>query len=133
MNQSRGFTVIELLVVIVVVAVAGFLVFSQKQDLQTAHEDERRKIAINTMHYSLEEAFFKANKYYPPKIEESVLMTVDPELFTDPNGIKLGDSGSDYRYEATGCVDGKCRGYRLSADLRSEADYVKTDRASSEN
>lgn len=129
MNNKRGFTVIELLIVAVILAVAGFLVFTQKQDLQTAHDDEKRKIAINTMHYSLEEAFYKANGYYPTKIEESVLMTVDPELFTDPSGTKLGETGSDYRYEATGCIDGKCRGYRLSATLENEADFVKTNRS----
>lgn len=130
MKSSRGFTVIELIVVIVIFAVAGVLVYTQKQQLQTAHNDERRKIAINAMHYSLEEAFYKTNKYYPPAVDESVLLTVEPDLFVDPNGIKLGEPGSNYRYEATGCVDNKCRGYRLSANLENEADYIKTDRKS---
>lgn len=126
MKYSRGFTVIELLVVAAILAAAGFLVFSQKLELQKAHNDEQRKTAINAMHYSLKEAFYKTHSYYPPSIDESVLLTVEPSLFTDPNGIKLDEAGSDYRYEATGCVDEKCQGYRLSATLENEADYIKT-------
>ena len=127
MKNSRGFTVIELLVVALILALAGFLVFSQKQDMQVAWDDKHRKTAINAMYYSLEESFFKSNQYYPTKIDESVLTTVDPDLFTDPSGIKLGEAQSDYRYEASGCIDGKCRGYRLSASLQNEADYIKNN------
>lgn len=127
MKNSSGFTVIEVISVIALLAAAGMLFFSQKQNLQISHDDEMRKTAINAMHYSLEESFYKDNGHYPPSIDESILMTVDPELFTDPYGVKLGEPGSDYRYEAIGCTDSECDGYRLSAALVNEADYVKTN------
>jgi Tfp pilus assembly protein PilE len=140
MNQ-RGFTVIEIVVVTAFLLFAGVLFLSQKNNLQAAHRDETRKTAINALYYGLEEAFYKEHKYYPEKIDEKNLTTVEPSLFTDPNGIKLGQITmkvdetevpvqSDYRYEPTNCVDGKCKSYTLRADLEAEGDYVKKSRQS---
>lgn len=139
MNQ-RGFTVIELLAVTALVVLAGSLFWIQKNNIQIAARDEKRKIAINAMYYSLEESFYPSNKYYPSELTDKNLTTLDPSLFTDPQGVKLGQTTitvdneefsvqSDYRYEPTGCNGGeKCTGYTLRADLEGEADYVKTSR-----
>lgn len=138
MNQ-RGFTVIELVVVTAFLLFAGVLFFTQKNNLEIASRDKERKTAINAMYYGLEEAFYKQNSYYPEKIDEKNLTTVDADLFVDPNGIKLGQATqkideedvpvtSDYRYESTNCVLGKCKSYTLRADLEGEADYVKKSR-----
>lgn len=129
MKRAHGFTIIELLVVIVFLAAIGVIFFIQKNNLQIAGRDEQRKIAINTIHYSLEESFFAKNKYYPVSIDEKVLTTVPAELFTDPFGVKLGESASNYRYEALNCTDDKCKGYSLRTTLENEADFVKTNRS----
>jgi hypothetical protein len=50
---------------------------------------------------------------------------VDPNLFTDPLGIVLGEEGSQYRYEPTNCDGEKCQSYTLRADLDLEEDYIK--------
>lgn len=137
--KQRGFTVIELIVVTAFLLFAGILFFNQKNNLEVANRDKERKIAINAMYYGLEEAFFKQNNYYPEKIDEKNLTTVDAALFTDPNGIKLGQTTqkvddediaveSDYRYESTGCALGKCKSYTLRANLEAEADYIKKSR-----
>jgi prepilin-type N-terminal cleavage/methylation domain-containing protein len=137
--KQRGFTVIELIVVIAFLLFAGVLFFVQKNNLQIASRDDARKTAINAMYYSLEESFFKQNGYYPATIDEKNLTTLDSALFTDPNGVKLGQTTekvddedvavqSDYRYEPTNCVDGKCKSYTLRADLEAEADYIKKNR-----
>lgn len=137
--KQRGFTVIELVVVTAFLLFAGVLFFNQKNTLEVANRDKERKIAINAMYYGLEEAFFKQNKYYPEKIDEKNLTTVDAALFIDPNGIKLGQTiqkiddqevpvESDYRYEPTNCTLGKCKSYELRANLEAEADYVKKSR-----
>lgn len=137
--KQRGFTVIEILVVISFLVFAGGLFFVQKNNLQIAHRDSQRKTAINAMYYGLEESFFKQNNYYPETIDEKNLTTVEKSLFTDPRGVKLGqttmeNSGekvsvqSDYRYEPTSCKDGKCQSYKLRGQLEGEAEYIKENR-----
>ena len=127
--KRRGFTVIELLVVIVILIVAGWLFFSEKARIDAVDRDNDRKTAINAMYYTVEEVFYPANGYYPSSIDSKNLRAMDPALFTDPFGNALGASGSDYRYDATGCTtDGKCTGYTLRAIMEREADYIKTNR-----
>lgn len=129
MKKSSGFTVIELLVVIVVLGVGVWLFFNEKATVMAVQHDSQRKIAINAMYYSLEEVFYDKNHYYPQTIDSKTLRSVDPELFTDPSGATLGASGSQYHYETTGCTtDGHCTGYTLHADMEREDTYVKTNR-----
>lgn len=128
MKRSSGFTVIELIIVIVFAgAVTGILLY-QKAGALAAQRDEQRKTAINAMYYNLEEVYYPKNGYYPEKIDSKTLPAMDPQLFTDPNGVKLGDAGSDYRYESADCQDGHCKSYTLRAHMEKEADYVKTNR-----
>jgi type II secretory pathway pseudopilin PulG len=128
MKRSSGFTVIELVVVIVFVGFATGLLLYQKAGALAAQRDEQRKTAINAMYYDLEEVFYEKNGYYPQKIDSKTLRAMDPQLFTDPSGIKLGEPGSDYRYESSDCQGDYCKSYTLRADLEKEADYVKTNR-----
>ena len=128
MKRSQGFTVIELIVVIVFLIAAAAILFMQKNNLNAAQRDDQRKTAINAMYYNLEEVFFEKNGYYPSKIESKTLRAMDPELFTDPDGVKMNEPDSNYRYEGTHCNNDKCQSYSLRADLEKEADYVKTNR-----
>jgi Tfp pilus assembly protein PilE len=127
-RQSRGFTIIELFFIIILISAASVLFFVQKNNLEVAARDETRKTAINAMYYSLEEVFYKTNGYYPQKIDATVLPSVDPALFTDPEGVKLGESNSEYRYEATNCENNHCKSYTLRTTLENEADFVKNSR-----
>lgn len=124
-KHTRGFTVIELLVIIVLLSVASVLFFIQKSNVEVAARDGQRKTAINAMYYSLEEVYFKANGSYPVTIDETNLPSVDPALFTDPNGEKIGTATSSYRYEPTNCDSGKCQSYKLRTTLENEADFIK--------
>lgn len=128
MKRTHGFTVIEVIVVALFLSVATVVLFIQKNHLATTQRDDQRKTAINAMYYSLEEVFFAKNGYYPSEISSKVLPSVDPVLFTDPNGVKLGDKNANYRYEGVNCDNNKCKGYSLRADLEKEADYVKKNR-----
>lgn len=127
-KQSSGFTVIELIFIIVVVGLASILFFVQKNNLQVIANDDAKKTAINAMYYGIEEVFYPANKYYPQTISSNNLKSVDPALFTDPNGIKLGTAGSAYSYSPVNCANGHCKSYTLKATLQNEADYIKTNR-----
>jgi len=126
---SKGFTIIELLFVIVLVGAASVLFFIQKNNLEVAGRDETRKTSINAMYYSIEEVYFKANGFYPRTIDSAVLTSVDPALFSDPNGVKIGESDSQYRYEPYNCDGDKCKNYTLRSTLENEDDYVKTNRS----
>lgn len=127
-THSRGFTVIELIVIVVLLGVASVLFFIQKNNVEVAARDNDRKTAINAMYYGLEEVYYKANAFYPQTIDETNLVSVDPALFTDPSGAKIGTAESTYRYEPTNCVDGKCKAYTLRTTLQNEADFVKDSR-----
>jgi len=129
-NTSRnGFTIIELIFVIVLLGAASVLFFVQKNNLEVAGRDETRKTAINAMYYSIEEVYFKANGYYPRTIDATVLPSVDPALFTDPRGVKIGEANSNYRYEPYNCNGDQCKDYTLRTTIENEADYVKTNRS----
>lgn len=128
--KQRGFTVIEILIVIVLLGVGSWLFFAEKSRVDATARDLKRKTAINAMYYNLEEVFYQKNKFYPTSIDEKNLRAMDPELFKDPAGVKVGDTSSTYRYEGTGCsTDGKCTGYNLKAQLELEEDYTKHQRS----
>lgn len=133
-HRSAGFTVIELIVVIVILIVASFLFFFQKNNLQTANLDERRKTAVNSIYYNLEEVTYPKNGAYPAELTSSNLTAMDPNLLTDTYGTKIDDDQdtdeqSEYIYEPVGCdSDGKCKGYTLRVQLANEAEYVKKSR-----
>jgi Tfp pilus assembly protein PilE len=124
-NRSNGFTVIEVFAIVVILGVASVLFFLQKNNLEVSARDSDRKTAINAMYYGLEEVFYKTNKYYPSKIDQTILPSVDPLLFTDPQGVKVGEADSQYRYEPVNCTDDKCKSYALRTTLENETDYIK--------
>lgn len=139
MQKGSGFTVIELLFVVLILAIISVVFFVQRDNIQVAARDEKRKTSINAMYYSLEEVFYKQNKYYPRVLTSNLLPSVDKALFTDPNGVELGQTideiddeevpvESDYRYEAVECDGDECQGYTLRATLENEDDYIKTSR-----
>jgi type II secretory pathway pseudopilin PulG len=124
----HGFTVIELLFVTVLVGAASVLFFVQKQNLEIMAHDDTKKIAVNAMYYSLEEVFYLDHKYYPQSINSDNLRSVDPTLFTDPNGIIINTAGSAYTYSPINCINDKCKSYTLQATLENESDFIKTSR-----
>lgn len=139
MRHQSGFTVIELLFVVLLVGVASVIFFVQKNNIEVTARDTQRKTAINAMHLSLEEVYFKNHGSYPRTLDAATLPSVDEALFTDPNGIKLGQTTvtvndkqyaveSNYRYEATNCTEDSCKSYTLRTTLENEDDFVKKNR-----
>ena len=125
MKRTKGFTIIELLLAIVVLGSLAALFMIQKNNLDAVGRDDQRKTSINAMYYNLEKFYYPQHKSYPDHINSGVLTAMDPDLFKDPYGVKLGDSDSDYRYIPTNCQNGSCKGYTLRAQMEHEADYVK--------
>ena len=129
MKASSGFTVVELLVAIVFLGVVGTVFFQQQQAVRVLHRDQDRKVAINAIHYNLEEVVKPALGGYPRVLNATQLKAMDKALLRDPAGIMIGEPTSQYHYEPTGCNGSDiCAGYTLRADLERESDFIKTNR-----
>lgn len=127
-QKQHGFTVLELIIVIVFLLAVGTIFFVQRRDIEVGQRDSTRKTAINAIYYNLEEVFYPANKAYPEALTADQLKGLDPSLLKDPEDVMIGEENSDYRYEPKDCQNGKCKSYELRADLEAEADFVKTSR-----
>ncbi len=125
MRSQKGFTVIELIVVIILALAVATLFFIQKQNINAASRDKQRKTAINAMYYDLEKVFYPKYHYYPDHIDSKNLTAIDPDLFKDPNGYKVNNPKSSYHYLPSGCAKDKCQSYKLRTTLEKEADYIK--------
>ena len=128
MDTKKGFTVLELIIVAIFASLLIILFFVQKSNIDAMERDEDRKIAINAMHYALEESFYKDHGYYPEVISEENITVIDPALWTDPLGFNHGDPMSSYFYEPANCKNGKCKEYTLKANLEKEDVYTKYNR-----
>ena len=126
--KQRGFTVIELLALFVLLAVIGTIFWTQKSAIETSARDDERKTSINALYYALEEVYYPSNKKYPKTLTSSTLTSVDPDTFKDPDGVALGMADSDYRYEGKNCSGDFCKSYTLRTILENEADYTKDSR-----
>lgn len=128
MKSKRGFTVIELLIVMTVCIVASVVFFVQKNHVEIAARDETRKTSINAIYYALEEVTYKQDKSYPRTLSPEALPSIDPEHLKDTNGVSINESDSEYRYEPLNCEGDACKSYTLRTTLENEDDYVKTSR-----
>lgn len=128
MKRQSGFTVLELIIAVVFLVIAGTFFYIEKRNLEIANRDSDRKTAINSIYYTLEDIYYPANGAYPEHITADQLRGVDPALLKDPLGKAIGEQGSNYTYTPKDCMDGKCRSYNLTADLENEADFVKISR-----
>ncbi|OYW42719.1 hypothetical protein B7Z28_01300 [Candidatus Saccharibacteria bacterium 32-45-3] len=128
--RRQGFTVVELIIVIVFLVAAGFVLMFQVQKINAEHINSQKKTAINAIYYSLEESFYPENEFYPEYIEQDTLKTMDSALLTAPDGTVLGQTGSTYHYESKDCQGGKCKSYTLRTTLSGEADFIKESRNS---
>lgn len=128
MNKKKGFTVPELVVVLLFATLLLVLFFVQKSNVDAMDRDAKRKMAINAMYYALEEGYYKEKGYYPEKISEDVLKVIDPALFSDPSGIHIGEEYCTYTYDPADCSNGKCKQYILRAEMEKEDTYVKRNR-----
>ena len=125
MRKQSGFTVIELIVAILVLVGAATIVLIQKNDLNAQHRDVQRKTAINAIYYNLEEVAYPVLGGYPAVLSPEQLKAMDQALLTDPSGIKIGESGSNYSYEPSSCTGTVCKHYTLYTTLEHEATFEK--------
>jgi len=136
MRKTDGFTIIELLVVVVLFLSMCGLFLYQKNNVEAMARDDRRKADINTLYHNLEKVYYAKNNAYPATLSTKTLPAVQADTFKDPVGVAVNElrveddlvgttTRSTYTYEPTDCKDNECSGYTLRADLEKEADYVR--------
>lgn len=137
MSKSRGFTIIELLIVVALFLSMCGLFLYQKSTIEAVARDDRRKADINTLYHNLEKIYYPAHNSYPDTLSTSTLPAIPADTFKDPNGIMINElrvddqllgttTRSTYTYEPTGCKNNQCSGYTLRTTLEKEADYIRT-------
>jgi hypothetical protein len=81
------------------------------------------KREVNAIYYALE-ANYIPDKGYPEVIPDN-LKGIDPESLKDENNLIIGDPKSNYKYERYDCYDGYCKHYKIKAELKNQAEFIK--------
>lgn len=146
-NKTKGFTIVELLIVIVVIGILATLVIVTFTGIQQKARDSKRKTDINALDSHME-AFYASNGYYPTLADlqnstfvSTQLKGLDPSALTDPKGgaIAATTSPSNYGYVAAAsststatCSNttassptNACDSFTLTATLESGGTYSK--------
>lgn len=141
-KAQRGFTIIELLIVIAIIAILAGLVLNNFQGAQAKARDTQRVTDINNIHSKLEE-YYNEQGGYPGTVGQANATTIFPgidvESVVDPDGDEIEDSivaneaaataapsnDTEYLYIAwpTGCTD-DCTGYLLKSFIERDTDSV---------
>ena len=126
MSKQGGFTTTEVTIAIIFVLLASAILYAATSSLKAYHRYTERKSAINAIYYNLVEVVKPSLGGYPRVLSADQLKAMDSTLLTDPQGKKIGERGSDYRYEPTECNGGDvCQSFTLRAQLEHEDTFVK--------
>jgi prepilin-type N-terminal cleavage/methylation domain-containing protein len=144
-KAASGFTIIELLIVIVVIGILALLVLNTYNGVQQKARDTKRKTDINAIDGQME-AYQASNAKYPTlanlndaTFRSANLKGLDPNALVDPKSSCNPATGScvvgtpsanAYSYAPTpaGCdngAGGDCTSFVLTATLESSGTYVK--------
>src|SRR5436190_17920257 len=88
--KQQGFTIVELLIVIVVIGILAALVITTFTGIQQKARDTERTTDIKALHGQLE-AYYAQNGYYPQlsDVTTTNLKGLDPGALNDPKGTGL--------------------------------------------
>lgn len=138
-KSQSGFTIIELLIVIAIIAILAGLVLNNFQGAQAKARDTQRVTDINNLHSKLEEKY-NEDSFYPETINVATLTTqfpgIDAGSAKDPRGTDIanqtavaaatnlngtspgsGGGSANYHYTPYGCSGGQCTGYQLKTGI----------------
>lgn len=141
-SKQKGFTIVELLIVIVVIGILVALVITTFSGIQRRARDTERQTDIKAIHSQVE-AYYAQNGHYPTLANlnddtgfvQTSLAGLDVGALQDPNGSGndlQASAGSDiyaYDVEPDDCDNasaGDCTSYTLTATLEGGGTYSKT-------
>lgn len=147
-RSQAGFTIIELVVVIIILCILGTLVAVTYSGVQTGNRDKQRQADIETLQSQLE-IFYATHNLYPsvaelnnPGWRAANMKTLSDETLKDPRWSPQGSCSQDgkpilgagencYSYEVS-AADGApcdvtvlCAHYTLTATLENGQNFVK--------
>lgn len=139
-KNQKGFTIVELLIVIVVIGILATLVIVTFSGIQQKARNTKRQTDINAIDSTVE-AYFAQNGYYPTltNMNDSTFRTTnlkgfDPAALQDPKGstqaLAATTSDTQYGYATTpaGCdngAGGQCTAFVVTATLEGGGTYSK--------
>ena len=137
-QKQQGFTIVELLIVIVVIGILAALVITTFTGIQQRARNTERETDIKALHGQVE-AYYAQNGYYPTLSTVTTsggLPGLDADALTPPgNGATQIDANASttlkYQYAVTPATcdngaNGNCTGYTLEAALEGGGTYTKT-------
>ena len=142
LKNQKGFTIVELLIVIVVIGILATLVIVTFSGIQRKARDTERKTDVNAITSHLE-AFYAEKGYYPLLTNLNLaswrttnMKGLDGEALQDPKGtaqtIAGATTGTAYGYTVTTDLDASCAAdettctkFELKATLEAGGTYTK--------
>jgi prepilin-type N-terminal cleavage/methylation domain-containing protein len=132
-KRDQGFTIVELLIVIVVIGILALLVITTYSGIQAKARNSKRQTDVQSIQTQVE-AFFSENGYYPSRTD----MNVDPSNPTKSQTLVAAPVAKSYAYAVTdssgnSCEtdDTTCAKYTLTATYEGSVNgattYVKTN------
>jgi prepilin-type N-terminal cleavage/methylation domain-containing protein len=132
-TNQKGFTIIELLIVIVVIGILATITAIALGGANERARDAARESDARSLRQALETYYTLGNSVYPTLADmnsetfrDEHFQGLDEEVFTDPNGTTSDltddeNAVNQYIYEPEGCdVDlGGCTSYTLTVNLES--------------
>ena len=149
-KRNQGFTIVELLIVIVVIGILALLVITTYSGIQAKARNSKRQTDIASLQTQLE-AFFSQNGYYPSLTDmngaawlTANMKSLDQVALTDPSNptnsktLLAAPAAKSYAYAVSDnagasceATDTNCAKYTLTATyegtVNGAATYVKTN------
>jgi len=143
-KNEDGFTIIELLVVILIIGLLSFLLIVTSSSFRQKERNNERQNDIKALHLQLE-AYFAQNAKYPTLANmndanwrKSALKSMENEWLKDPQGTneQLVDTPSKnaYSYEVKAADNGPCDNttkdctqYVLTATLEGSGTFTRNN------
>lgn len=149
-KRNQGFTIVELLIVIVVIGILALLVITTYSGIQAKARNSKRQTDVASLQTQIE-AFFSQNGYYPSltDMNSSTWLTtnmksldqnalIDPSNPTQSKTLVSAPVAKSYSYAVTDssgasceATDTNCAKYTLTATyegtVNGQTTYVKTN------
>ena len=119
-KRSQGFTIVELLIVIVVIGILALLVITTYSGIQAKARNSKRQTDVQSLQTQLE-AFFSQNGYYPSRTDMNTaswlstnMKSLDQNALIDPSNptqsttLVNGAAAKSYSYQVTDSAGASC-------------------------
>ena len=143
-KRQQGFTIVELLIVIVVIGILAALVITTYTGIQAKARNSKRQTDVNAVQTQLE-AYFAQSGHYPSLADMNSgswltanMKSLDQGALKDPQGssqtLASSPAAKTYAYEVanssgTSCEadDTTCATYTLTATLEGGGTFAKSN------